>query len=467
MPPKTRVPPCTAMPFMIAPMPCSRMPKWSTRPSCGSPLHSLVERSTGRNDGTSSMVVLLDSARSAEPPHSSGSTGRDRVDACCRRPCGSPSPSRRRRTSAARRPSRRAGSGSASGRRGPSGPRRRPPTPRTPRPRRPARPCPAPTSLPGVLDDLRVDVEGQRRVEAQHLLGGRHLVGAECRTVRLPGVLGVGRRPGDDRAEPDEAGLVGDRLGGLDRGVQRGDVLAVLLAAVGPVDVLHVPAVRRVAGRDVLGERDVGVVLDRDLVVVVDQREVAELLDAGDRRGLGRHALLDVAVAAQRVDVVVERRRAGARVEQAALATGGHGHAHGVADALAQRAGRGLDTGGVAVLRVARGLAAPGAQRLEVLELQPPAAEEELDVERQARVAARQHEPVAARPVRVGGVVPHHLLEEQVRRGREAHRGAGVAVADLLDGVHGEHPDGVHGLVVELVPVQVGCGAHCTPSTSG
>ena len=221
--------------------------------------------------------------------------------------------------------------------------------------------------------------------------------------------------------------------------------------------VLHVPAVRRVARRDVLGERDVGVVLDRDLVVVVDQGQVAELLDAGDRAGLAGHALLDVAVAAQRVDVVVERRLAPVlRVEQAALAAGGHRHPHGVADALAERAGRGLDAGGVAVLRVARGLAAPGAQRLEVLELQPPAAEEELDVERQARVAARQHEPVAARPVRVGGVVPHHLLEEQVRRGREAHRGAGVAVADLLDGVHGEHPDGVHGLVVELVPVQVG-----------
>ena len=113
-------------------------------------------------------------------------------------------------------------------------------------------------------------------------------------------------------------------------------------------------------------------------------------------------------------------------------------------------------------------LRAPGAQRLEVVELQAPAAEEELDVERQARVAARQHEPVAARPVRVGGVVPHHLLEEQVRRGRQAHRRAGVAVADLLDGVHGQHPDGVDGLVVELVPVKRRVQAlTCTPSTGG
>ena len=55
-------------------------------------------------------------------------------------------------------------------------------------------------------------------------------------------------------------------------------------AAVGPVDVLDVPAVGLVARGDVLGERDVGVVLDRDLVVVVDQGQVAELLGAGDAR---------------------------------------------------------------------------------------------------------------------------------------------------------------------------------------
>ena len=109
----------------------------------------------------------------------------------------------------------------------------------------------------------------------------------------------------------------------------------------------------------------------------------------------------------------------------------------------------------MAVLRVARGLAAPGAQRLEVLELEAQAAEVELDVEGQAGVAAGQHEPVAAEPVRVGRVVPHDLLEQQVRRRREAHRGAGVAVADLLHGVHRQHPHGVDRPVVELGPVQL------------
>ena len=69
-------------------------------------------------------------------------------------------------------------------------------------------------------------------------------------------------------------------------------------------------------------------------------------------------------------------------------------------------------------------------------------------------MAAGQDEPVAARPERVGGVVPHDLLVQQVGGGGEAHRGAGVAVAGLLHGVRGQQADGVDRGVVELVPVQ-------------
>ena len=87
-----------------------------------------------------------------------------------------------------------------------------------------------------------------------------------------------------------------------------------------------------------------------------------------------RDALLHAAVAGDDVDVVVERRlaRRGVGVEQPALAAGGHGHADAVGDALAERAGGDLDAGGVAVLGVARGERAPGAQRLEVVDSSRP-----------------------------------------------------------------------------------------------
>ena len=55
-------------------MPCSRIPKCRVRPY-SLPGNALVAYSDGMNEGSPSMVVLLLSARSAEPPHSSGSTG--------------------------------------------------------------------------------------------------------------------------------------------------------------------------------------------------------------------------------------------------------------------------------------------------------------------------------------------------------------------------------------------------------
>ena len=91
--------------------------------------------------------------------------------------------------------------------------------------------------------------------------------------------------------QDDQRRLVGDGLGRLDRVVELGDVLDVL-AGLLPVDRLHVPAVGLVARRDVLGEGDVGVVLDRDLVAVVDRDQVAELLVAGQRGRLAGDALL-------------------------------------------------------------------------------------------------------------------------------------------------------------------------------
>jgi hypothetical protein len=128
---------------------------------------------------------------------------------------------------------------------------------------------------------------------------------------------------------------------------------------------------------------------------------------------------------------VVERAlpRRCVRVEEAALAAGRHRHADGVAEPLAERAGGGLDAGGVAVLGVARGERAPLPQRLQIFQRQAVAGQVQLDVQGEAGMPGREHEPVATDPARVGRVVPQHAAEQQVGGGREAHRGAGMAVA--------------------------------------
>ena len=180
---------------------------------------------------------------------------------------------------------------------------------------------------------------------------------------------------------------------------------------------------------------------------------------AGQRGRLAGHAFLHAAVTGDDVDVMVERRlaRRGVGVEQAAFAAGRHGHADAVGHALPERSGGDLDAGGVPVLGVARSQRLPGPQLLEVGQLEAVAGQEQLAVLGQRGVPVGQDEPVAGDPVRVGRVVAHHPLVEQVGQRGQAHRGAGVAVAGLLHGVGGQQPGGVDGLGVEIGP-PVGMG---------
>ena len=266
--------------------------------------------------------------------------------------------------------------------------------------------------------------------------------------MHAAGVHLGGRGIADDRAHRDERRLVGDLLGFLDRLLDPDDVLAAL-------DDLNVPAISLVAGRGVLGERDVGVVLDRDLVVVPEHDQVAQLLGARNRRRLGGDALFHVAVGGDHVDVVVERAgaRGGVGVEQPALVARRHRHPDRRGQALAQWTGGDLHALGVPELRVARRLRTPGAQRLDIGELQAEPTEIQLQVQSQAAVPAGQDEPVPAQPVGVARVMPHHSLEERVRQGSQAHRGTRVPVADLLDRVGGQDSHGVDGLRIDLRPI--------------
>ena len=236
----------------------------------------------------------------------------------------------------------------------------------------------------------QVGVDGERLVvETEGLLEGGDLCGADLGAVHRSAALQVGHRPADDGAHPDERGFVGDGLGGLDGPVQPLDVLDVVGAATGEVDVLDVPPIGTVAGLDVLGEGNAGLALDGDLVVVVQDDEVAQLLGAGQRGRLGRDTFLQTTVAGDGVDEVVERAGAGfgVRVEQSALTASCHGHTDGIGGARSQRPGGGLDEIGVPVLGMAGGLGPPGAQCLEIVEFQSATGQVQLVVQGERGVA--------------------------------------------------------------------------------
>ncbi|SLD48316.1 Uncharacterised protein [Mycobacteroides abscessus subsp. massiliense] len=103
--------------------------------------------------------------------------------------------------------------------------------------------------------------------------------------------------------------------------------------------------------------------LNGDLIVIPDDNEIAQLLGAGQRRGLRGHALFDIPVGGDDVDEVIERAGTGGgvRIEQATLVSGGHRHADRGGQALTQRPGGDLHTLGVVVLGVAGSQGAPGA----------------------------------------------------------------------------------------------------------
>lgn len=122
--------------------------------------------------------------------------------------------------------------------------------------------------------DLEVPLGG----EAEHPLGGGHLLLTERRAVGGSGVAGARGGPGDDGAGGDDRRPVGHRPGGGERGVKG---MHIDVPARPLPDVLHMPAVGLVPLQYVLGERGGGVSLDGDVVVVVQDDEVAELLVPG------------------------------------------------------------------------------------------------------------------------------------------------------------------------------------------
>ena len=148
----------------------------------------------------------------------------------------------------------------------------------------------------------------------------------------------------DVRAQHDQRRPVLDLLGLCD-----GRLEAVQLDVLAEVD--RVPPVGLEALGHVLGERHRHVAVELDAVVVVERDQAPELEVAGERAGLRGHALLDVAVGGDRVRVVVDDLVPGP-VEPRGQHALGQRHADGVRDALAQRPGRRLDPGRVAVLGV-------------------------------------------------------------------------------------------------------------------
>jgi hypothetical protein len=245
-----------------------------------------------------------------------------------------------------------------------------------------------------------------------------------------------GRTLGDHGAAGDQRGPVGGA-----RGAKRGvDRLGIV-----PVDRRGVPAIGREPCELVVRDRERGRPVDRDAVVVEQDDQPVELEVPGERGRLVADALHQAAVAGDHVGAVVDQPAAESGREVAL----GQRHADRVGDALAERAGRGLDAEGVAELGMPGSAGPELAEALQLLERHVGVAGEvEQRVEQHRAVAGREHEPVAVGPVGMLGGEFQVAGEQHGGDVGHAHGQARMAGPGLLDGVHGERPDGVGKVVV-------------------
>lgn len=253
-------------------------------------------------------------------------------------------------------------------------------------------------------------------VHAKHLLDAADVLGAVSRAVSL-GLAGDGAADADDGADVDKGRLAGGgSLGAEQSGNEALDVVATVL------DVDDVPAAGAHLGVDVLGVDEVDAAVAGDLVVVVDDDEVAQPPVAGELDGLHGHALLEAGVANHAPDGAADDVEAGPVVGGGEVLAR-HGQADGIGDTLAKRARCHLDAL-VLNLRVARAEGV-GARRVVALELVQRhvavARQVEERVLEEARVAVGEDEAVAVEVVWVAGRVRHDVLPQRNAYSCHAH----------------------------------------------
>jgi hypothetical protein len=204
----------------------------------------------------------------------------------------------------------------------------------------------------------------------------------------------------------------------------------------------HVPAVAFETLGGVVGEPVFDVAVDGDAVVVIQHDQLAQLQRAGQRTHFVRDAFHQATVAGEGVGVVVDDGVAGF-VEFSGQQRFGQRHAHGIAQALTQRAGGRFHARGDAHFGVARGLGMQLAEILQLFDRQVIAGQMQQGIDQHRAVAVGQHEAVAVGPGGILGIVTQVAGPQGLGDFRHAHGSTRMPGVRLLHGVHREGADGI------------------------
>ena len=164
---------------------------------------------------------------------------------------------------------------------------------------------------------------------------------------------------------------------------------------------------------------------------------------SGQRCGFRSHALHQVAVADDGIDVVVHDL-----VPWLVVPCGQEAcrqrHADARGKALPERPGGRLDAGRTPVFRVSRGHALPLAEALEFIQRQGIPGQVQQAVQQHRAVPGREDKAVAIEPLRVTRAVVHELRPQYICGVGHAHRHAGVSRLGLLYAVGSQEANGVN-----------------------
>ena len=283
--------------------------------------------------------------------------------------------------------------------------------------------------------DVLGNLEG-RMGPAQRRAGALDLLSAQRRAVGGSAALLLRRAIADD-------GLAGDQRRGVglarlcDGGFDGGGVVAI--------HRLHVPAGSLEAALLVLRGGEAGRAIDGNAVIVEQHDQLGQLQMPSQRDGFLADALHQAAIAGDHIGEVIDNRIAETGVQDALAQC----EADRGGDALAQRAGGGLDARRMAIFGMAGGHAAQLTEIPDLLDRHfRIAGEIEQAVEQHRAMARRQHEAVAVRPAWIGGVEFQEFRIQHRRHIGHAHRHAGVAGFRRFDGIHRQGADGVGHLLV-------------------
>merc|ERR1712080_220968 len=98
------------------------------------------------------------------------------------------------------------------------------------------------------------------------------------------------------------------------------------------------PSIGFIACRYIFSEGNIGIFFDRDVVVIVENDEVAQLLGSGEGTGFTRNTLFEITIGGNNVDVMVKGGLAGwcCRIKKSAFSSCCHRHANGGCKTLAK-----------------------------------------------------------------------------------------------------------------------------------